>query len=258
MKHRILAHLFRKAKTPEEKRRFARNFEMYVGLRMWKMQLLDENHLLIKYASEEVVSMRRAESTSLGGPAAAQPAFLVIYEMAEARVLGVYENSSSEFLGVFERFSDFFYASHFVSSPNVSVRARKNHFRWKQTMTSAKYGGPAEATKRLLAQLPVAAQAHAITPYLDVDLYSYDEKYISQLERPKPSSDAPLRFYDRESGLLKFKIVASLPRYAGGYLPSAAKRLIAFAFHPTDPFAISIQRTHVDYVINLHVRRCLS
>jgi de-etiolated-1 len=28
---------------------------------MWKMQLLDEHHILIKYASEEVVTLRSSE-----------------------------------------------------------------------------------------------------------------------------------------------------------------------------------------------------
>ena len=28
---------------------------------MWKMQLLDEHHVLIKYASEEVVTLRSSE-----------------------------------------------------------------------------------------------------------------------------------------------------------------------------------------------------
>ena len=31
------------------------------GLRIWKMQLLDEQHILIKYASEEVVTLRSSE-----------------------------------------------------------------------------------------------------------------------------------------------------------------------------------------------------
>jgi de-etiolated-1 len=31
------------------------------GLRIWKMQLLDEEHILIKYASEEVVTLRSSE-----------------------------------------------------------------------------------------------------------------------------------------------------------------------------------------------------
>ena len=30
---------------------------------------------------------------------------------------------------------------------------------------------------------------------------------------------------------------------------------VAFIFHPTDPFAISVQRTNLEYVVNFHVRK---
>ena len=40
------------------KRRFFQYFDQLRQLRMWKMQLLDENHLFIKYTSEDVVTLR--------------------------------------------------------------------------------------------------------------------------------------------------------------------------------------------------------
>lgn len=58
-------------------------------------------------------------------------------------------------------------------------------------------------------------------------------------------------FYARDSGFLKFRI------YAGSTIRTAtppARRLAAFTFHPTDPFAISVQRTNGEYVVNFHVR----
>jgi de-etiolated-1 len=35
----------------------------------------------------------------------------------------------------------------------------------------------------------------------------------------------------------------------------SARRLVAFTFHPTDPFAISVQRTNANYIVNFHVRQ---
>jgi de-etiolated-1 len=61
----------------------------------------------------------------------------------------------------------------------------------------------------------------------------------------------PLRFYARDSGLLKFRIYAGV---LGTSPPPSAKRLVAFTFHPTDPFAISVQRTNAEYVVNFHIR----
>lgn len=40
----------------------------------------------------------------------------------------------------------------------------------------------------------------------------------------------------------------------GRNVPVAARRLVAFIFHPTDPFAISVQRTNSDYIVNFHLR----
>ena len=59
------------------------------------------------------------------------------------------------------------------------------------------------------------------------------------------------RFYERHSGLLKFKMYAGV---LGRSVPVTARRLVAFIFHPTDPFAISVQRTNSDYIVNFHLR----
>ena len=59
------------------------------------------------------------------------------------------------------------------------------------------------------------------------------------------------RFYARDSGLLKFRIYAGV---LGKNPPPTARRLVAFTFHPTDPFAISVQRINAEYVVNFHIR----
>lgn len=98
LKHRLLTFLFRQAKDEVERtgngyalRRFYQFFDQYKLLRMWKIQLLDENMLLIKYASESVVTLKAQEPNS-------HPAFFVIYNIWESKVLAVYENTSEEFL----------------------------------------------------------------------------------------------------------------------------------------------------------------
>ena len=68
---------------------------------MWKMQLLDDNHLLIKYASEEVVTLRSSEPNS-------QASFFVVYNFKSTEVVAVYENTSEDLLNMFENYCDFF------------------------------------------------------------------------------------------------------------------------------------------------------
>ena len=216
---------------------------------MWKMQLLDEDHILIKYASEEVVTLRSPEPNS-------QPSFFVVYNMISTNVIAIYDNTSEELLELFENFCDFFRNptdAAVTSSPSNNIYANLIQQRFKQTIVSAKNGGPTEARKRVLAQLPISAQSYTSSPYLDLSLFSYDEKWVSVMERPKACGEHPIQFYGRECALLKFKIYAGVQgRHPP---PPTARRLVAFTFHPTDPFAISVQRTNLEYVVNFHVSK---
>ncbi|XP_046469858.1 DET1 homolog [Neodiprion pinetum] len=257
LKHKLLVHLFQRAKyisdltkDPYELRRFYQYFDQLKALRMWKMQLLDTNHILVRYASEEVATLQASEPN-------AQPALLVIYDMVTAKVLGAYDNTSTQLLTQFENFSDFFRNPRvstdrqYICSPSNNIYSRLIQHRFKQTIVSARYGGLTEATKRLLAQLPISAQSYSTSPYLDFTLFCYDEKWVSLMERPKACGEHPIRFYARDSGLLRFKIYAGM---LGRLTPVVARRLVAFIFHPNDPFAISVQRTNAEYIVNFHVR----
>lgn len=257
LKHRLLVFLYRSASycsakegSPRPLRKFFQYFDQFRQLRMWKMQLLDEDHILIKYANEEVVTLHGSDPNS-------QPAFFVIYNMITTQVLDVFENTSEELLELYENFCDLFrnatlhLETQFPCSPSSNIHARLSHQRSKQTIINAKFGGHTEAVKRLLTQLPISSQSYSSSPYLDLSLFSYDDKWVSLMERPKACGDHPIRFYTRDSGLLKFKIHAGV---LGRNPPPTARRLVAFTFHPYDPFAISVQRTNSEYVVNFHIR----
>lgn len=130
LKHRFLVFLYKRAlresqesNDPYELRKFYQYFENFRALRLWKMQLLDENHILIKYASEDVVTLKSNEPNS-------QFSFFVIYMMVEGKILAVYENTSREMLTLFENFCDGFRNagihtdSHFTCSPSNNLYAK--------------------------------------------------------------------------------------------------------------------------------------
>ncbi|XP_066251302.1 DET1 homolog isoform X1 [Euwallacea similis] len=257
LKHRLLTFLHKRAsyissttKDPTEVRKFFHYFENFKSLRMWKMQLLDENHLLVKYASEEVVSMKQTDANS------SDPKFFVVYNITESRVLAVYENSSAELANLYENFTDNFRnaclhsETQFTCSPSNNTYARLHYRRYRHTIMAAKFGGKAEAIRRILAYLPISAQSYTTSPYLDYSLFSYDDKWISLMERPKQCGEHPIRFNSRGSGYLKFRLYVDNHKNVG----STARRLVAFTFHPTDPFAVSVQRTNSEYIVNFHVR----
>ncbi|KAH3741544.1 hypothetical protein DPMN_048269 [Dreissena polymorpha] len=200
LKQRLLVFLFMKAKqsgSAYELRRFYQYFEQFAALKMWKMQLLDEAHLLIKYASEDVVTLKITDPNS-------QPSFFVVYNMVETEVVSVHENTSDDLLMLFENFCDMFRnatlhtEAQFTCSSSSNLYARQIQQRFKQTIINAKFGGNTEAVKRLLAQLPISAQSYSSSPYLDLALFSYDDKWVSVMERPKPCGDHPIRSVHRE------------------------------------------------------------
>ena len=206
-----------------------------------------------------------------------QFSMFVIYNVETTEVLSVYENTSDELLDHFEHFCDFFRNTNYrpsstpsystkaeqyweydggqhqvTSSPSNNIWANAIQQRFKQTVVSAKNGGIVEARKRVLAQLPISAQSYTGSPYLDLSLFSYDEKWVSVMERPKACGENAINFYGRECGQLKFRIFAGIQ---GRQAPPQARRLVAFIFHPTEPFAISVQRTNLEYVVNFHIRK---
>ena len=271
LKHRLLVFLYRRAEViskaegnRKELLRFYQHFDNLKALRIWKMQMLDDEHFLLKYACEDVVTNRHLEPNSL-------PSFFVVYNYNTTRVVAVYENTSAELLELFENYTDFFRNTNLnfddftdmryctrTSSPSNNIHARLIQQRFKQTIVSAKNGGILEARKRVLAQLPISAQSYSSSPFLDLGLFSYDEKWVSVMERPKACGDHPIQFYGRESGLLKFKIYPGWPAGQQHTHGHSSRRLVVFTFHPTDPFAISVQKTNMEYVVNFHIRRSKS
>lgn len=170
-------------------RNFFRYFDFFRRLRIWRMQILDEDNLLLRYATEEVVTYRM-DSTQ-------QNSFFAFYNLTSRRIFAVYENIDEDFLNLYENFADHFRYStsneRFPCSISSSGQARKNHDRYKQTILNARYGGQTEAVKRIVAQLPFFSQSFSSSPYLDLELFSYDEKWLSSLERPKTCGDFPIR-----------------------------------------------------------------
>ena len=164
LKHRLMVFLYRKAELESRVkgnylalRKFYQNFDQFCSFRIWKMQLLDENHLLLKYANEEVITLRLSDLNS-------PPSLFVVYNMSTSCVIAVFENTSEELLQLFESFCDFFRNSsnrnQLICSPSNNIHSRLIQQRFKQTIINARNGGHTEAVRRLLAQLPISAQSY--------------------------------------------------------------------------------------------------
>lgn len=198
LKQRLLCWLLARAEalsSPTNRLHLVKYFQRFddvASLRMWKMQLLSNHQVLIKYAKEDTVTNKLTDPIS-------QPSLIVIYNIETTEIEAVYENTSEELLHIYERHADSFRVpiSHSlgydISSVSNNIYARALHMKFKDTITSAKYGGRREAVRRLLGQLPICCQCHSSSPYLDLALFSYDDKWVSAVERPKPCGDSPVK-----------------------------------------------------------------
>lgn len=91
-----------------------------------------------------------------------------------------------------------------------------------------------------------------------MSLFSYDDKQICSNEKPRQLNDVPIRFHDRGTGRFLFRLHTGQfllpPTQQNQLQASNSRRLIAFIFHPFDPFIITIQRYNTHYNVHLHIR----
>ncbi|KAJ3120598.1 acid phosphatase det1 [Nowakowskiella sp. JEL0407] len=256
LKQKIMTFLYRKAYLtgdPLVLQNFYTTYGHFLSLTMWRMQFLDEHHIIVKFGHLDNVIGRNPE------PSAAQASFFVIYSLFHNQVIGVYENSSEELLQAFQKWDlfrgvPFNDPVNFVSSPCNNEFARDAIQRQMYGVRKARNGGGAAAVKRVLSTLPFNPQSYVDSPYFDHALFSYDEKVINSCDRQRPSIDFPIKFHGREHGDLKFKIDPniSLPNRDNN---SRSKRYVSYVFHPNDPFVITVQMiSGVAPAINIHFR----
>eukprot|EP00163_Fabomonas_tropica_P004171 TRINITY_DN1368_c0_g1_i2.p1 TRINITY_DN1368_c0_g1~~TRINITY_DN1368_c0_g1_i2.p1 ORF type:complete len:824 (+),score=113.49 TRINITY_DN1368_c0_g1_i2:659-3130(+) len=253
IKHRFLAFLNEQARRtgPQALSKFYYLFKQYESLVIWKVQFLDERHLLIKYGNVDGVLGKMADC-------AGQTAFFVVYAMETATVLAVFDNTSEELMKIYEDYLDFFLprptdlplslADQISSSNNQHVRAKMR--KSKHLVMTSKNGGLAQAIRRALLPLPAHPQSVISTPFLDQTLFSYDDKWVSSTDRPKPCAEFPVKFHSRSTHAVRFKIAPGRGR------SRSTKRIVSYLFHPILPFVITLElATGHPAVMSFHYRK---
>ncbi|KAF6095092.1 hypothetical protein HJG60_012064 [Phyllostomus discolor] len=180
--------------------------------------------------------------------------------MVTTGVIAVFENTPAELLELFENFCDPFCGAalhsevQFPCSASSNSFARRTQHWFEDSIVNAKYGGCTEAVCRPLGQGPTSVQPYRSSLYLEVSLFSYDDKWCQSWSSP---------------GLVEIAISVLYPgpwsaqpqAYAGSLgLPinHVVRCLTASTFHSCEPFAISVQRTNAEYVVNSCRRhRCM-
>ena len=204
VKQRLLAYLWHRAKRDPNSanalRFFYYHFEEYRALCMWKMQIIDDRHLMIKYGSAEHVASQRTVETN------GMLSYFVVYDFITTQIINVYENNSKQLLDCYERCADQFRddassgRTSFLSTPENSLHSRAAFRRQLHAVRTARNGGIQQSMRRGLAVLPIAAQNYRESPYFDSSLFSFDEKAISHADRLKHCVEFSVKFYSRMHG----------------------------------------------------------
>jgi de-etiolated-1 len=128
MKHRLLTFLYRKAhaattdpQNPDVSAlaRFHRFYEHFLRLKMWKMQLLDEDTLLLKFASEDVVTKRIEKPDS-------EHSLFVTYHIVTTEILAVFENTTEAVVDMFSNYVDFLRNNNLTLNARCSATSSNN------------------------------------------------------------------------------------------------------------------------------------
>mmetsp|Transcript_23338 Transcript_23338/g.60665 ORF Transcript_23338/g.60665 Transcript_23338/m.60665 type:complete len:142 (+) Transcript_23338:78-503(+) len=103
--------------------------------------------------------------------------------------------------------------------------------------------GQVQASKYTLLRMPFSSQAVSCSPYLDLNLFQFDDTAVSLTHRPIPCPEQPIRFNPRREGeagcsfrLDPGQTQAAAPRHR-------VQRLCSSLFHPTVPFVILYVQT---------------
>lgn len=256
IKQRLLSYIFQKHWSEETdkslriqqlKKKFYFHFQDYVDLIMWKVQLLDHSHLLIKFGSVDGGISRTTDQ---------HPSFFAVYNMETTEIISFFQNSTEELYYLFEQFFDHFNTSSRTSLHANFISSHSNNIYALDQLCVIKHKASSflQFVKKMVTSLPYACQSQSPSPYFDFSLFRYDDKLISATDRHRHSTEHPIKFISRRRpNILKFKIK---PGPEAGGSDARAKRISSFLFHPFLPLVISIQQTFMQQtVVNIHFRR---
>jgi hypothetical protein len=111
----------------------------------------------------------------------------VLLEWRQGQIVGVFDRCSEQLFGLYEWHNEYFMnghlpANHFPHSMEHSGHALDQHNFIKES--SLMSISPADTRRRFLSQLPIVNCQHfTATPYLDPEMFSFNERLIGFLEK---------------------------------------------------------------------------
>ena len=251
IQQRLLGHLVTSAlkaggKPSENEglKDFFFHFKEFQNLIMWKMQMLDGDHLLIKFDKSPFLGC--SESQAIHGR------YSGVFNIQSGKFVCFFLNRNEELAYLYQNFTDFFRVSHgdhrwsrFVSSylNDQFLRAQLDKQRDRYNKI---YGSEIEMSKQISSFLPLSPQMTNSSPYLDARLFQFDDRFVSpyNCHCPRLIAEHAIKFLSRGSNSsTRFKI-DPFPVSDEEDEPQD-DNYVTYVFHPVYPFAISCICNHL-------------
>lgn len=281
---RILVYLFRRLQAEGRQAHFYQVVGQYSQLLMHKVQLLDDDHLLIRLGSFERNGRPTDPTTNT--------CFFIVYCISSTAILNLFDNRAHDLLVLYDRYRDIFVGDAAVaaslppyrfpgsdtvttsaslppftvnqmprvtSHPGSGHRARAAHSIIRGRPSSFTSDRLAKHTRTILATLPFSSQVRNPSPYLDRSLFSYSEVLLSALDgsRALPLREAKtLKFRSTRSGVVRFKLspAPSRPQEDVTHPAPNTRPKMLFLFHPHLPLVLYMEYGGVFCTrLNIHV-----
>ncbi|VDK47554.1 unnamed protein product [Anisakis simplex] len=257
LKQRLLTALYLRCVRAGCVDQFLHMFGQLRSLRMWQMQIVDPDVVLIRFVQEDAFTSVTSISVA--------PAVFVFYNWRSAEIVNVFERNSQQFGVIVERcleelkhpeMLDYRFPStsqycqqgallyerikFFLVHITIGISILySNSFPTEMNFLSE---SGSEAHRRLVSQLPFSTTlAPTNSPYLDPSMFSYDDRLLTTIERMRLQDREVVKFHSRITGLPLFQMSVSRGRF------------VQLLFHPSDPFAISADRSHTNIRATFHL-----
>jgi len=233
LKERILTYMYKNCLQSENcadaLKLFYQKFDRLASLVLWKFQILDERHLLLKLSA----------NASCEGKA-----LLVVFDMEATKVISIVSNTSKEFVTLYHHHSYDFETSCGPNGSPIKVD-------YDDSLHSDSHGTEAiydnAFMEKLVNEVPATSQSRNESVYLRPDLFIYDSNLVDSSNVPKDYSAEPIRFYSRDTETVAFRL------HNPSSEPPSPHASTRYLFHPTYPLVIG----QSGKAMNIHYQRFL-
>ncbi|KAJ2485592.1 hypothetical protein EV174_001625 [Coemansia sp. RSA 2320] len=252
LKQQLLGALFMRARAKDDcglaLQYFYRTYRQYEGLVLWRAQFVSLTCLLLRFVPLQVATSRsNAQRSATISSSTVTNSFTLLaeFDMVNARFGKIWDTADSEASDEVESRLDVyrapmasssnhgFMASALAPSLANDVYLRDSFESAQQAIRTARSGGPTQAARKASALLPFAPQCMQESPLLDPSQFKCNLRTRQTIEKYRPASTAPIRFYDRRTGVVKF-VLSPFPVYMSSLPLSYDASVAEFQRHAQD------------------------